>query len=94
MAKKLEEKEIVIAEQNGQLKAVKNELSQEKERLIATKKKLSPLMLRLTKRCWKKEVQKKLARGVRGELKQHKIKLKLLRHSSMFSLEKTPRKEN
>ena len=32
MAKKLEEKEVVIAEKNGQLKAVKNELYQEKQK--------------------------------------------------------------
>ena len=122
MAKKLEEKEIFIAEQNGQLKALKNELSQEKERTHSNKEEIVTLDAPFDKKKLEKRIsqeRKKLASCVReeeklrGELKQHRINLtmiesginqlindpttpsslihslKLLRHSSMFSLAAT-----
>ena len=122
MAKKLEEKEILIAEQNGQLKALKNELSKEKERTHSNREEFVTLDAPFDKKKLEKRISEERQKvascmreeeKLRGELKQQRINLtmiksginqlirdpttpsslihslKLLRHSSMFSLADT-----
>ena len=124
MAKKLEESEISIAQQSGQLKALKNELSQERQRAQTTEEDVITLDAPFDKknRILEQRIseqRKKLASCMReeerlkSELKQHTVNLamikcgvnqlvndpttplsmihslKLLRHSSMFSLAET-----
>lgn len=122
MAEKLEEKEVAIAEKNGQLKVLRKELSQEKERVHYTEEQdVITLDVPFNKRNRMleqriSEQRKKLASCIRekerlnSEVKQHTVNLtmiksginqlisdpstpssmihslKVLRHSSMFSL--------
>jgi len=90
MAKKLEEKEVVIAEKNGQLKAVKNELSIEKERAQSTEEDIITLDAPFDKKNRMleqriSEQRKKLASSMRkeeslkSELKQHTTNLAMIK---------------
>ena len=90
MAKKLEEKEVVIAEKNGQLKAVKNELFQEKERAQSTEEDIITLDAPFDKQNRMleqriSEQRKKLSSSMRkeerlkSELKQHTTNLAMIK---------------
>ena len=90
MAKKLEEKEVVIAEKNGQLKAVKNELFQEKERAQSTEEDIITLDAPFDKQNRMleqriSEQRKKLSSSMRkeerlkSEVKQHTTNLAMIK---------------
>ena len=94
MAKKLEEKEIIIAEKSGQLKVLKSELSREKQRAQTLSQSSEEDIITLDAPVDKKnrmleqrvsEQRKKLVRCMReeerlkSELKQHRVNLTMIK---------------
>ena len=88
MAKKLEEKEVVIEEKNGQLKAMKNELSQEKQKAQSTEEDIITLDAPFDKknRILEQRISEQRKKLVRCTRQEERLKAEVKQHTTNLAM--------